>query len=57
MNTFRYLVIDDFGDSIRKFMTKHEAMFYVLNKPDHKIKKLDVPKINVFDLIKDEPLF
>ena len=58
MNTFRYLVIDDFGDEIRKFMTKHEAQFYVLNKPDHSIKSLPkAPKENVFDLIKAEPLF
>ena len=55
---FRYLILDDFGDPIRKFRTRHEAQFYVLNKPDHLIKTL--PKLlkeNVFDLIKAEPLF
>lgn len=55
---FNYLIIDDFGEAIRKFRTKHEALFYVLNKPNHIIKRLPKPpKENVFDLIKAEPLF
>jgi hypothetical protein len=55
---FNYLIIDDFGEAIRKFRTKHEALFYVLNKPNHIIKRLPkAPKENVFDLIKAEPLF
>lgn len=55
---FGYLVIDDLGESIRRFKTKHEANHYIYNKPNHIIKRLPrPPKINVFDLIKAEPLF
>lgn len=55
---FNYVVIDDFNEAIRKFRTKHEALFYILNKPNHIIKRLPKqPKENVFDLIKAEPLF
>ena len=55
---FRYLVFDDFDDPHKRFRTKHEAEMYILNRPNHKIVKLPPQeKENVFDLIKDEPLF
>jgi hypothetical protein len=55
---FRYLVFDDFGEPIRRFRTKHEAEFYVQDKPNHIIRKLaPLPSENPFNLIKDEPLF
>ena len=55
---FNYVVIDYFNETIRKFRTKHEALFYILNKPNHIIKRLPKQsKENVFDLIKAEPLF
>ena len=55
---FRYLVFDDFGDPHKRFRTKHEAEMYIVNRPNHTIKRLPAPpKENVFDLIKDEPLF
>ena len=55
---FNYVVFDDFNETIRKFRTKHEALFYILNKPNHIIKRLPKqPKENVFNLIKAEPLF
>ena len=58
MNTFRYLVIDDFDEPHKRFRTKHEAEVYIQNRPNHKIVKLPPQeKENVFDLIKDEPLF
>ena len=55
---FRYLVFDDFGDPHKRFRTKHEAEMYILNRPNHTIKRLaPLPKENPFDLIKEEPLF
>ena len=55
---FRYLILDDFGDPIRKFRTRHEAKLYILNKPNHIIRRLaPKPKENPFDLIKEEPPF
>ena len=55
---FRYLFFDDFGEPHKRFRTKHEAETYIINKPDHKIKRLPPqPKENIFDLIKDEPPF
>ena len=55
---FNYLIIDDFGEAIRKFRTKHEAECYVLHRPNHKIERLPPqPKENVFNLITDEPPF
>ena len=55
---FRYIVFDDFGEPHKRFRTKHEADMYILNRPNHIIKRLPKPpKENVFDLIKDEPLF
>jgi hypothetical protein len=55
---FKYLVFDDFGEPIRRFRTKHEAEFYIQDKPNHIIKRLPAPpRENVFDLITDEPLF
>ena len=55
---FRYLVFDDFGDPHKRFRTKHEAEMYIINRPNHTIKRLaPLPKENPFDLIKEEPLF
>jgi hypothetical protein len=55
---FRYLVFDDFGDPHKRFRTKHEAEMYILNRPNHTIKRLaPLPKENPFDLIKEEPPF
>jgi hypothetical protein len=55
---FRYLVFDDFDEPHKRFRTKHEAEVYIQNRPNHKIVKLPPQeKENVFDLIKDEPLF
>lgn len=55
---FRYLVFDDFGEPHKRFRTKHEADMYILNKPNHIIRRLaPKPKENPFDLIKEEPLF
>jgi hypothetical protein len=52
------LVFDDVGEPIRRFRTKHEAECYILHRGNHRIEKLpDLPKENVFDLIKDEPPF
>jgi hypothetical protein len=55
---FRYLVFDDLGDPIRRFRTKHEAECYVLHRANHKIVRLPpAVKEDIFNLIKDEPLF
>jgi hypothetical protein len=55
---FRYLVFDDLGEPIRRFITKHEAECYILHRGNHRIERLPAPpKENVFDLITDEPLF
>ena len=55
---FRYLVFDDFGEPHKRFRTKHEAEMYIINRPNHIIRRLaPKPKENPFDLIKEEPPF
>jgi hypothetical protein len=55
---FRYLVFDDVGEPIRRFRTKHEAECYIIHRPKHRIERLPPsPRENVFDLIREDPLF
>lgn len=39
--TFKYLVLDEFGDALKKFQSLQEAKWFVEKKLDCQIVKLD----------------
>lgn len=48
----RYTVIDEFGESIRKFYTRGDARAFVEKRPEMKI--VVAPKKDIFDKLLDD---
>lgn len=48
----RYIVIDEFGEPIRKFYTRRDAKTFIEKRPEMKI--VVTPKKNIFDKLFDD---
>jgi hypothetical protein len=48
----RYIVIDEFGEPIRKFYTRRDAKAFVEKRPEMNI--VVTPKKNIFDKLFDD---
>jgi hypothetical protein len=48
----RYIIIDEFGESIRKFYTRRDAKAFVEKRPEMNI--VVTPKKNIFDKLFDD---
>lgn len=52
MITQRYIVIDEFGEPIRKFYSRNEAKDFIEKRPEMKI--LVLPKVDILSKLLDD---
>jgi hypothetical protein len=51
MQVFRFIVLDEFGEPLRRFATRREAKWFMENRPEFKLDIIPQKK-EVVDMVK-----